>query len=67
MTRIARLPARFAYATAVLGSLAFGATQAFAAPAVPSAAEARACTNAQCAYLCGGLGHCVGGRTCSCD
>jgi hypothetical protein len=33
MARIARLPVRFAYAAAVLGSLAFGATQAFASPA----------------------------------
>jgi hypothetical protein len=31
MARIARLPVRFAFAAAVLGSLAFGATQAFAA------------------------------------
>ncbi|MEW5929879.1 MAG: hypothetical protein AB1941_20695 [Gemmatimonadota bacterium] len=43
MTRIARIPARLAYAAALLGSLAFGATQAFAAPAGPPASEARFC------------------------
>ena len=43
MARIARLPARFAFAAGVLGSLAFGATQAFAAPSAPSASEARFC------------------------
>jgi hypothetical protein len=43
MARIARLPARFAFAAAVLGSLAFGATQAFAAPPAPCASEARLC------------------------
>ena len=38
MARIARLPDRFAFAAAVLGSLAFGATQALAAtwPTDPS-------------------------------
>lgn len=43
MARIARIPARFVYAAALLGSLAFGATQAFAAPAEPSASVARFC------------------------
>ncbi len=43
MARIARLPARFAFAAAVLGSLGFGATQALAAPSAPSASEARFC------------------------
>jgi hypothetical protein len=46
MARIARLPARFAFAAAVLGSLAFGATQAFAAP---PASEARFC-GTDCAW-----------------
>lgn len=43
MTRIARIPTRFVYAAAVLGALAFGATQAFAEPAAPSSSDARFC------------------------
>lgn len=67
MARNIRIPARFVYAAAVLGSLAFGATQAFATPAESSAAEARACSDAQCAYMCGGLGYCLrGGPSCAC-
>ncbi|HEX8272925.1 MAG TPA: hypothetical protein VF615_09835 [Longimicrobiaceae bacterium] len=65
MARIARIPARLAYAAALLGSLAFGATQAFAAPATPSSSEARFCDEGFCDYFCGGLGHCtVGGCAC---
>ena len=43
MSRITRIPARLVYAAALLGSLAFGATQAFAEPPAPSASEARFC------------------------
>lgn len=60
MARIARLPARFVFAAAVLGSLAFGATQAFAAPPTPSPSETRFCDDGFCAYACGGLGYCLG-------
>ena len=65
MARIARIPTRFVYAAAVLGSLAFGATQAFAAPSALAASEARSCDEASCDYWCGGLGHCVRGA-CAC-
>lgn len=40
MARIARLPARFLFAAAVLGSLGFGTSQAFASPA---ASQSLAC------------------------
>lgn len=43
MTRIIRKPARVAFAAALLGTLAFGTTQAFATPATPSSSEARFC------------------------
>ena len=43
MARIARLPSRLVYAAALLGSLAFGATQAFAEPAAPTSSEGRFC------------------------
>jgi hypothetical protein len=39
MSRIARLPVRLVYAAAVLGSLAFGARQAFAATGPAEAAR----------------------------
>ena len=67
MARIARLPARFVFAAAVLASLAFGATQAFAGSPAPPTSVARACSDAQCAYMCGGLGYCLrGGPSCAC-
>lgn len=64
MARIIRVPGRFLFATAVLGSLAFGATQALATPHAPTA-ESRACSDAWCADWCGGLGYCHG-MTCAC-
>ena len=56
----------FALATAAV--LGFGASQAFAAPA--AAAEARACTNAQCNLDCRARGYdggvCAGSWGCAC-
>jgi hypothetical protein len=67
MARIARLPARLVYAAAVLGSLAFGATQAFAGSPAPPTRDARTCSDETCAYLCGGMGYCLrGGPSCAC-
>jgi hypothetical protein len=40
--------ARLAFAGAMTVALAFGATQAFAAPSAADAAGARACTNKYC-------------------
>ncbi len=40
--------ARMAFAVATVAALAFGATQAFAAPAAAASAGARACTNRYC-------------------
>lgn len=51
MARIARLPTRFVFAVAVLGSLAFGATQAFATPPAPSADAARFCDPNFCYWV----------------
>ena len=40
--------ARLAFAGATAAALAFGATQALAAPAVPGPGDARACTDQYC-------------------
>ena len=44
--------ARLAFAGATAVALAFGATQALAAPPAADAAEARACTNQYCRKAC---------------
>lgn len=43
MARIARLPVRLAYAAALLGSLAFGTTQAFAGTIWPTPPDPAYC------------------------
>lgn len=50
MSRIPRIPARLVYAAAVLGSLAFGATQAFAAPPSSSDSAPRWCDGPFCEW-----------------
>ena len=55
------------FALAMTAALGFGAAQAFAAPA---AADARACTNAECNTWCKRLGNdggfCAGSFGCAC-
>lgn len=56
------------FAAATVAALGFGAAQAFASPS--AAAEARACTNAECNDWCRGQGYdggiCAGSWGCAC-
>lgn len=68
MSRIARRTQRWMGVAAVAAALGFGGAQAFAAPG--AAADARACTNAQCNTWCRQQGYdggiCAGSFGCAC-
>jgi hypothetical protein len=67
MNTIRRRTQRSLFALASVAALGFGAAQAFAAPA---AADARACTTAQCNLDCRARGYdggvCAGSWGCAC-
>ena len=53
-----QLLSRSLYAAALLGALAFGATEAFAAPKQDLAAKGPVCDPVACDIHCGGYGIC---------
>ena len=58
-------PRRILFTSMVAGALAFGGSQAFAAPDPPQ--KVGWCVEEECAQWCGGYGYCAdSGRQCIC-
>jgi len=66
MTGFTRLTTRSLYALALLGALAFGAAQAFAAAPNPADAAANSCIRTGCWTVCGETGGLCSGGICYC-
>ncbi|MEW5927604.1 MAG: hypothetical protein AB1941_08970 [Gemmatimonadota bacterium] len=60
MTRTLARAARWTLSAGVAGALAFGTTQAFAAPAADRAAEVGLCSDANCKFFCQTIGYGTG-------
>ena len=66
MKRSIQLLSRSLYAAALLGALAFGATEALAAPAQDLASKRPICDPVECNNRCGGYGICDSHWGCLC-
>jgi hypothetical protein len=66
MSGFIRLATRSLYALALLGALAFGAAQAFAATPEPGNATSRSCIRTGCWVVCGSTGGLCVGEICYC-